>query len=114
VQVDAVDGASDLQRDLSVLSGRNRSILWSTSLQQRRSKADDLAQEVTLSTGRVLQCALDALSDQRDTIDPGTLKLYLAGCSRAEDLYGLGQYDPGLDKLFDEVIAKAPHLEGAW
>src|SRR5438874_8430301 len=114
LQVNAEDGPATLRRDLSILSGANRSILWSTSLQQPPDKADDLAQQLTVTTEQVLTCALEALSHRRELIDPPTLKLYLVGCSRLEDAYGLGQYDPSLERLFEQVVAKAPHFAGAW
>jgi tetratricopeptide (TPR) repeat protein len=114
LQVDAEDSADSLRRDLSILPGRDRSILWSTSLRQPPGKAGDLAQQVTLTSERVLSCALDALSDQRDRIDGTTLKLYLGGCSRLEQVYGNGEYDPSLIDLFKKVTAKAPYFEGAW
>jgi hypothetical protein len=114
LQVDASDGAGALHRDLSVLSGANRSILWSASLQQPPDKADDLSQQLMVTSERVLSCALEALSHRKEVIDPPTLKLYLSGCSRLENVYGQGRYDPALVKLFEQVIAKAPHFEGAW
>jgi tetratricopeptide (TPR) repeat protein len=114
IEVDAQDGRDTLRRDLSVRSGTSKAILWSASLEQPAQKADELSQQLVLTSERVLSCALEALADHRDRIDPSTLKLYLNGCSRLGDVYGLAEYDPELSKLFEQVIAKAPHFEGAW
>ncbi|MEP6871830.1 MAG: hypothetical protein ABI939_08280 [Anaerolineaceae bacterium] len=114
LRLDAQDGPDALRRDLTFESGRNHAIIWSTSLQQPPAKAGDLSQQLTVTSQRVLSCALEALSDRKDHIDASTLKLYLTGCSRLEDVFGLSQYDPALDRLFEQVIARAPHFEGAW
>src|SRR4029079_2738061 len=113
-EVDADDGANALRRDLSVLSGTDRSILWSTSLQQPLAKKDELEQQLTLTSESVLSCAIEALSQRRDRIEASTLKLYLAGCSRLEEAYGASDYDPGLIAIFEQVVRRAPHFEGAW
>jgi tetratricopeptide (TPR) repeat protein len=114
LRLDAQDGPDALRRDLTFESGKNHAILWSTSLEQQPDKAGDLAQQLTVTSQRVLSCALEALSDRKDHIDATTLKLHLTGCARLGDVFGLSQYDPGLDHLFEQVIARAPHLEGAW
>jgi tetratricopeptide (TPR) repeat protein len=114
LQVNAADTAAMLRRDVTVLSGSDGAILWSASLQQPPANADQLTEQVTLTSQRVLSCALDALSDRKDRIDASTLKLYLGGCSRLEDVYGNDQYNPELEKIFDKVVASAPHFSGAW
>jgi tetratricopeptide (TPR) repeat protein len=114
LRLNAQDGADALRRDLTFESGNNHAILWSTSFAQPPDKAGDLAQQLTATSQRVLSCALEALSDRKDHIDATTLRLYLTGCARLQDVFGLSQYDPGLDHLFEQVIARAPHFEGAW
>jgi tetratricopeptide (TPR) repeat protein len=114
LQVDANDSPTDLRRDVSLLSGKNRSILWSAALQQPPAKADDLSQQLVLTSERALSCALEALSDRRDRIGPSTLKQYLGGCSSLEDWYGLANPDPSVWAPFEQVVTKAPHLRDAW
>lgn len=114
LQVDAEDRGDLLRRDLSVLSGADRSILWSASMQQPASRSGDLAEQLTLTSERVLSCALQALSHRRERIDTPTLKLYLSGCSRLQEVYGNAEYDPALISLFEQVVRKAPHFEAAW
>jgi tetratricopeptide (TPR) repeat protein len=69
---------------------------------------------LAVTSAHALSCGLDALADKQDRIDAPTLKLYLNGCSRLASVYGAGTYDPNLATLFERVIAKAPHLNGAW
>jgi tetratricopeptide (TPR) repeat protein len=114
VQIDAADSSEKLRRDVAILSGNDRSILWSASLQQPPSKRDDLSQQLTLTSERVLSCALEAFSARSHRVETLTLKQYLNGCSRIELQYGQGQYDPALSNLFEQVVARAPHFEGAW
>ncbi|HJP68565.1 MAG TPA: toll/interleukin-1 receptor domain-containing protein, partial [Sphingomicrobium sp.] len=114
LQIDAYDSPTNRRRDVSLLSGKNGSILWSAALQQTSAKSDDLSQQLVMTSERALSCALDALSDRRDRIDPATLKQYLGGCSRLEDWYGLANPDPSVWGPFEQVITKAPHLRGAW
>jgi tetratricopeptide (TPR) repeat protein len=114
LQVDASEDRNALHRDVSVSSGKDRSILWSASFQQPAGQGDQIAQQLAFTSQRVLYCGIEALSHRRERIDVPTLKLYLTGCSKLEDVYGLGEYDPSLASLFEQVIAKAPHFEAAW
>jgi tetratricopeptide (TPR) repeat protein len=113
LEVGSADSAAGLRRDLSLLSGSNGSILWSTSLRSP-ADADALSRQLTLTSERVLSCALDALSDGRDRIEPDTLKVYLGGCSLLQDVYGNDEYHPELERLFEQVVSRAPHFQGAW
>ena len=114
LQVDASQDGANQRRDLSVLSGRDQSILWSTSLQQPVGAVDDLSRQLALTSDRAVNCALDALLDDRDKLDASILKQYLGGCLGLEGLYGNAQYNPELLALFENVVAKAPHFKAAW
>ena len=114
LQVASADSSADLRRDLSVLSGSNNSILWSASLDAPRDQGDALSRQLSLTGERVLSCALEALADRKDRIDPSILKLYLGGCSRLQDVYGNDQYHPDIERIFEQVVASAPHFVGAW
>jgi tetratricopeptide (TPR) repeat protein len=114
LRVNSADSPAGSIRDLTVLSGDRKSILWATSLQLPRAKADQLSQQLTLTSERALSCALDALTDSRDRIDAATTKLYVSGCLRLEGLYGQAQYNPELLGSFEQVAAKAPHFEDGW
>ena len=114
LQVNAADTPTQLRRDVSILSGNDGSILWSASLRQSPGKSEDLSEQLTLTSERLLSCALEALSDRKDRIDQATLKLYLSGCSSLQDVYGDQQYRPALESLLEQVVANAPHFAGAW
>lgn len=112
LQVGAANSSGRLRRDLSVVSGSNGSILWSTSL--HGSEPDALSRQLTLTTERVLSCALEGLLDRKDRIDSNTLRLYLSACSGLQDVYGNDEYHPELERLFEQVVVTAPHFAGAW
>jgi tetratricopeptide (TPR) repeat protein len=114
LRVNSTDSPGGSTRDLTVLSGDRKSIIWATSLQLPRTQADRLSQQLTLTSERALNCALDALSDRPDRIGPTTMKLYVSGCLRIEGLYGESQYNPELLGSFEQVLANAPHFEGGW
>jgi tetratricopeptide (TPR) repeat protein len=114
LRVNSADSPTGSTRDLTVLSGDRKSILWATSLQLPSAKAEQLSEQLTLTSERALNCALDALTDSRDRIDPPTMKLYVSGCLRLEGLYGQAQYNPELLGSFEQVVAKAPHFEDGW
>lgn len=114
LQVESAHSPAGMRRDLSVLSGSNNSILWSTSLETAPSEAGALSRQLTLTGERVVTCALEALADRKDRIDASTLKLYLGGCSRLQDVYGNDQYNPDIEAVFEQVVASAPHFTGGW
>jgi tetratricopeptide (TPR) repeat protein len=114
VELGATNQSDRIERDVAIRSGKDRSILWSSSLQQPPANRDGLSQQLTLTTERVLSCALEALSDARTKLDSSTLKQYLGGCSRLASVYGTGDFDPALAALFEQVVAKAPRFAGAW
>ena len=114
LRIDASETGASANRDLTVLAGSNGSILWSTSLRQPAAAADQLPQQLTMVGSRVLNCALEALSDRRDRIDASLLKAYVNSCLRLEGLYGTSQYNPEVIDSFEQVVAKAPHFTGAW
>ena len=114
LRIDASETAASANRDLTVLAGSTGSILWSTSLSQPSANAQQLPQQLTMVGSRVLKCSIEALSDRRDRIDTAVLKAYVNSCLRLEGLYGTAQYNPEVIGSFEQVVAKAPHFEGAW
>ncbi len=114
LDVRADDNEKTRRRDLSVVSGADHSILWSTSLEQPADKASDLDRQVSLTAQRVLICAIDALANPTDRIQPPILKLYVNACLGLEGLYGNAQYNPELISSFEQVVAAAPHFERGW
>lgn len=107
-------GSADGSRSsLTLVSARNPAILWSKAI-EANANHDDFAQAASVTAQLALSCAADALSYRREKIDEDTLRLYLSGCTRFDDAYGIGVSDPALAKLFESVLAKAPHFGPAW
>ena len=99
---------------LTLVSGKDRAILWSSTLAPTDGNSYDRSQAVTITAHRALSCAADALSYRRETIRPDTLKLYLTGCTQFDAAYGTGSSNGAKIRLFEQVIAVAPHFAPAW
>jgi len=99
---------------LTLLSGKDNAILWSASLDLPQANPNDIGQAVALTAQRALSCAADALTYRRETISQETLRLYLTGCSSFDAAYGSNTPNQSMSKLFEQVIAKAPHFTPAW
>jgi len=100
---------------LTLVSAQNDAIIWSKPLQLTQgSTPDEVAQAVSMTAQRALSCAADALSYRRERIDRDTLKLYVSACTRFDAAYGTNVVDESITRLFQAVIAKAPHFAPAW
>ena len=110
----AAGSAGGSRSAVTLVSAQNHAILWSKALEASQASHDDFAQAVAVTAQLALSCAADVLSYSRETIDQDTLKLYLSGCTRVDDAYGANAPDPALPKLFEAVLAKAPHFGPAW
>jgi len=99
---------------LSLVSGGSNAMMWSTPLNLGQGTRDDFAQAASITAQRALSCAAEALSYRREKISPETLKLYLSGCTTFDAAYGTNSSSASLAKLFERVIAKAPHFAPAW
>ena len=110
-------GATDVsgreRRDLA-LRAPNKVILWSASIAQPTAASANLREQLAVQAERALSCAAEALSYRRESIPQDTLKLYLAGCTSFDDAYGANADNSERIKLFEQVIAKAPHFKPAW
>jgi tetratricopeptide (TPR) repeat protein len=125
--VDALDNSSppDLQfqvadsasgttpsATLALLSGRNHGVLWSSDFQQPSGNASDLDQQLALTAGKVLGCALDGLSGSGHRLAPQTLKTYLNACAQLSDL---ASTDPRpVIPMLRQVTRDAPNFAPAW
>ena len=103
---------ADLEANIALLRGSDQSLLWSTQLVQPSGSEAHLRQQLAVTAGRVLNCALQGLNDKRAGVTPDVLKLYLNGCASFDELaYGeLRRMIP----VMREVTRKAPEFEGAW
>jgi TIR domain-containing protein len=110
----AASGSGGRERRDLALRAPNDAILWSASLDQPESASANMPQQLAVSAERALACATEALSYRRESISQDTLRLYLSGCTSADSAYGANLDDSQRIRLFEQVLAKAPHFEAAW
>ena len=100
------------EASLALLAGSDRSLLWSKQFEQPLGKEAELRQQLAVTAGRALDCALQALSDKRTKLSPQLLKLYLNGCAGFDEL----AYEElrRMIPVMRQVTQQAPKFEGAW
>jgi tetratricopeptide (TPR) repeat protein len=87
-------------------------VLWSSDFQQPSGNASDLDQQLALTAGKVLGCALDGLSGSGHRLAPQTLKTYLNACAQLSDL---ASTDPRpVIPMLRQVTRDAPNFAPAW
>ena len=101
------------RRDL-VLRAPDNAILWSTSIDRPLAASANLPQQLAVQAQRALSCAAEALAYRRERIEQNTVRLYLSACTDFDNAYGTNQNISRQTKLFEQVLAKAPHFEPAW
>lgn len=96
---------------LSLVSGNDRSLLWSRDFVQQSTPAD-LEQQMAYAAGQVLACALEASEPGAGPISQDTLRVFLSGCELFGDKY---RNDPRpIVPILSSVVAKAPRFQPAW
>ena len=111
LQVGGKDSGETSSRDLILLGGEERGIMWAGHFEQPRATAADLPVQLETAAALVLKCALETAA-ARPRLRTDIAKLYLTGCARLED-----QYDETATKvapLFEKVVAQAPGFAPAW
>ena len=98
--------------NLVLMTGKDRTILWSEDFEQEAGGAADLKQRVGFAAARVLGCALEALSPENGRLRHSLLKLYLNACAQLDETFfhDASQVIPILEK----VAAEAPGFKPAW
>jgi tetratricopeptide (TPR) repeat protein len=98
------------QTSLALLDGPDRSLLWSRELTFPAGQQADLRQQLALTAGRVLGCALD--SREQDQLSVDLLKLFLDTCAPLTDV----DANNGDRIAFQlrRIIDSAPEFRPAW
>ena len=96
-----------LHAALRLISGRDRTILWSGEFSGPADKIDALRQRMAVRIADVLVCALGARSKRPADIDPATLRLFLAGCENWHTDW------PQAKNFFGQVVARRPDFAQA-
>jgi tetratricopeptide (TPR) repeat protein len=98
--------------NIALLSGSNRSILWSKDFEEQSTNKTALEQSMAYTAGQVLDCALQAKAPSQARLDEQTLKLFLNGCALFAERYRSDS--ASVVPIFSQVVASAPRLEAAW
>lgn len=96
-----------LHAALRLISGRDRTILWSGEFSGPAEKIDALRQRMAVRIADVLVCALGARSKRPADLDPATLRLFLAGCENWHSDW------PQAKTFFGQVVARRPDFAQA-
>lgn len=106
-----VDGGRSV-RDLSLVLGKDRTILWAGHFQQPAAGIQDVADQAGMAATMVLSCALDALSHPSEQVTRDTLRLYINGCARLA-----GELDATAAQVipvFEKIVEQAPRFAAGW
>jgi tetratricopeptide (TPR) repeat protein len=109
-QVADTGSATSPSASLTLLDGTDRGLLWSGDFNQPSGSAADLKQQLAVTGGRALACALDGLSGNTGRLGKQALKSYLNACVQLADF---GDPRPVIPAL-KEVTRVAPHFSPAW
>ena len=111
-EVSGTAGGGATEANIVLLSGEDRSVLWSKDFSQPQGRLADLEQQLAFTTGRVLDCALEGRSAKGKQLPLETFKLYLNGCAIFADAY---RVDPKrVIPIFSQVVAQAPKFASGW
>lgn len=108
----AVTGGTSLRTDVSLVSGKDGRMLWTTSAEGSADKFVDLRQTTVARLGNVLSCAVDVSTSGRK-LGPEVLALYLNGCGRMSDQVAFSP-DQDVISLFRQVTEIAPDFAPGW
>lgn len=111
-EVSGTSSRSATEANIVLLSGKDRSVLWSKDFSQPPDKLADLEQQLAFTTGRVVDCALEGRPAEGKQLPPDTFKLYLNGCAILADAY---RVDPKrVIPIFSQVVEQAPKFASGW
>lgn len=112
IEVGGIRGNQATEANIVLLSGKDRSLLWSKDFSEQPDKLADLEQQLAFTTGRVLDCALEGRSAEGAQLPLQTFRLYLNGCAILADAY---RVDPKrVIPIFSQVVAQAPKFAAGW
>lgn len=111
-EVSGVTNENITEANIVLISGKDRSVLWSKDFSHPPDKLADLEQQLAFTTGRVLDCALEGRSAKGNQLPGDSFRLYLNGCAILADAY---RVDPKrVIPIFSQVVEKAPKFAAGW
>jgi len=110
-QASASGAAANPGGNLVLLSGRDRSLLWSKDFDSAGGNQIGLEQSMAYTAGQVLDCAVQA-SSRSARLDDQTLKLFPNGCALYAERYFS---DPNsVVPIFTRIVESAPASQPGW
>lgn len=111
-EVDATSAPERHQANLTLIAGKDRSLLWSRDFEAKGEQATDLKQRLALNAARVLGCALEGMAEDRKHLPEQTFKLYLSGCAQFADVASFRSN--AVVPIFLKVTEQAPKFRPGW
>ncbi|HJR82692.1 MAG TPA: winged helix-turn-helix domain-containing protein, partial [Sphingomicrobium sp.] len=106
----ATTPAAERHTNLTLLDGRNDSLLWSREFNFPASRESDLRQLLSLTAARVLDCALEAR--RNGGLPPDLLRLFLNGCAAMAET---SAEDPQeIAGTMRAIVTERPRFAPAW
>jgi tetratricopeptide (TPR) repeat protein len=96
---------------LAILSGKDRSLLWSRDFTQPRDREADLRQQLAYSAAQALECATKA-ARAKPKLSHETRKFYLNGCAQLAE--HVGDDIVAVVPILERVTQAAPHFRDGW
>lgn len=112
IKVGGRGAGKDLQSSLMLIDNRTNTLLWAREFKAPAGKQADLRQQMAHSAAQVLDCAVQVLSSENETVKLPTLKLYLSGCADLSNL--LAQNPRAASSIFERVVEQAPRFTDGW
>jgi tetratricopeptide (TPR) repeat protein len=97
--------------NLTLLDGKDRSLLWSNDFPASSEAGGDLKQRMSIAAGQIVGCAIDSKDNSGPKLDQQTLKLFLNGCAQ---LAQVGWDKRDVVASLRQVVERAPRFRGGW
>lgn len=98
--------------NLVLMTGQDRTVLWSDDLAEESVSLADLKLRAAFTSARVLGCFLEGLSPGVAPLSQSVLKLYLNACALLGETYS--QDSSPVIPVLEKVTQQAPGFKPAW
>lgn len=98
--------------NLVLMTGQDRTVLWSDDLAEESVSLADLKLRAAFTSARVLGCVLEGLSPGVAPLSQSVLKLYLNACALLGETYS--QDSSPVIPVLEKVTQQAPEFKPAW
>jgi tetratricopeptide (TPR) repeat protein len=98
--------------NLVLMTGKDRTVLWSDDLSQENGNLADLKQQAAFTAAKVLGCALEGLASGHDRLSQDVLKLYLHACALLGETSF--QESNSVIPVLEKVTREEPGFKPAW